>query len=65
MSEVKIYVVYYKEDYEKIVASIRGNLEAAYNDVKEFSLNCKENGYDRDYFVEVLTVTKDLNWEVC
>lgn len=65
MSEVKIYVVYYKEDYEKIVSSIRGNLEAAYNDVKEFAFNCKENGYDRDYFVEVLTVTKDLNWEVC
>lgn len=64
MSEVKIYVVYYKEDYEKIVSSIRGNLEAAYNDVKEFTLNCKENGCDRDYFVEVLTVTKDLNWEV-
>ena len=65
MSEVKIYLVYYKEDYEKIVVSIRGNLEAAYNDVKEFALNLKENGYDRDYFVDVLTVTKDLNWEVC
>lgn len=64
MSEVKIYVVYYKEDYEKIVASIRGDLEAANNDAKEFALNCKENGCDRDYFVDELTVTKDLNWEV-
>lgn len=67
MSEVKIYIVYYIEDgYEKTVVTIRGNLDDANKDVKEFTNNCIESGYEgfRKYLIDEVVVTKYLDWEV-
>lgn len=67
MSEVKIYIVYYVDDsHEKTVVTIRGNLEDANKDAKEFTNNCIESGYDgfREYRIDEVVVTKDLDWEV-
>ncbi len=67
MSEVKIYIVYYVDgSHEKTVVTIRGNLEDANKDAKEFTNNCIESGYEgfRKYRVDEVVVTKYLDWEV-
>jgi len=66
MSEVKIYIVYYVDDsHEKTVVTIRGNLEDANKDAKEFTNNCIESGCGglREYRIDEVVVTKNLDWK--